>query len=131
MTYEVTKRLPDTDSSNDDVVFYRNKYHFYRGLSREQENIKNYWEDRCSDQVQINNRALVNQNKVMQVRINELELTCSNKDAMVTKSDAMATKSLKKVVAMTNKNNKLKETVKTLEETVNTLKAKLESVTCN
>jgi hypothetical protein len=63
----------------------------------------------------------------MQVRINDLEMVCSNKDAMVNKSDAMATKSLKKVIARRDMITKLEETVKTLEETVKTLEAKLES----
>jgi hypothetical protein len=90
-------------------------------------------EQLCSDQVQINHRALLNQleminlNEVMQVRINDLEMVCSNKDAMVTKSDAMATKALKKVITSRDKITELEETVKTLEETVKTLEAKLES----
>jgi hypothetical protein len=109
---------------------YRQKYHLYILCFREQEQL-------CSDQVQINRRALLNQlelknqNDVMQVRINDLEMVCSNKDAMVTKSDAMATKALKKVIAMTNKITELEETVKTLEETVKILEAKLKSASCN
>jgi hypothetical protein len=94
MSNKMTKKreLDAVSSNNDD--FYRQKYHVCRHRLREQEQL-------CSDQVQINRRALLNQlelknlNKVMQVRINDLEMVCSNKDAMVTKSDAMATKAHK------------------------------------
>jgi hypothetical protein len=79
----------------------------------------------------LNQLELKNLNEVMQVRINDLEMVCSNKDAMGTKSDAMATKSLKKVIAMRDMITKLEETVKTLKETVKTLEAKLESASCN
>ncbi len=102
MSNEATKkRVLDAVSSNYDDGFYRKKYHLYKLCCMEQEQL-------YSDQLQINLRALLNQlelrnlNEVLQVRINDLEMVCLNKDAMVTKSDAMATKSLKKIIAMTH-----------------------------
>ncbi len=131
MSNKATKKwVLDAVAGNNDDDFYRKKYHLYRLRCRELELL-------CSDQVQINRRAILNQlemknlNEVMQVRINDLEMICSNKDAMVTKSDAMATNSLKKVIAMTDMITELEEMVKTLEETVKTLEAKLESVSCD
>ncbi len=116
------KCVLDSVSGNNYDNFYRTKYHLYRLCFREQEQL-------YSDQVQINRSALLNQldlknlNEVMQVRINDLETVCLNKDAMVTKSDAMATKALKKVIVMTDKIIELEETVKTLKEMVKTFEA--------
>jgi hypothetical protein len=77
------KRVLDLVSANNYDNFYRKKYHLYRLCFREQEQL-------YSDQVQINRSALLNQlelknlNEVMQVRINDLDMVCSNKDAWVT-----------------------------------------------